>query len=873
MEGIKITTINVRGLRDRKKRLILTNWLKRKDFHIVCLQEAYVTQEILRDIERDFHDLGKLYISYSESSHARGVGILISHKLSSWKVITVNKDENGRMILLNIKNINNEVYSIGSFYAPNILQQRIHFITECHKFLLDHAVNRNRMVVAGDFNTCYDKSDRASGKIDKSGQTFSEFLVESNLIDTYRYVNPKLKGYTYIHSYDQMRNSRIDYILTSAALADTALYSSVLPCPAPDHKALTIDLVFNKNKCGEGYWKLNNALLKEQDYVNMINLEIGRIITTYHNCVSKQELLELIKVIVKENSIAYAICRKKKRLCKVSQLEKEIETLDVNISTNNDQELTLKRNLLKTELNELYKEESIAAYIRSRAKWLESGEKSSSYFLNLEKQHQSANRIVKLVNDEGDVALSDTNILDQLKAFYSKLYSSTDPKSLDIENYLEKLNLYHTLSETDSESCEGLITKEECEKALAKMNGNKSPGLDGLSTEFYKTFWNELSDLIVDSFNEAFENGMLSDSRNISVLSLIFKKGDTSKIKNYRPISLTNTDYKLLAHVLANRLHKILHNIISHDQTGYMKKRYIGNNVRKVLDTIEYLNRTNNSGILLMLDFEKAFDTVEWPFLFKVLEKFNFGNQFIKWIKILYKNPYTTIKNNGWLSDKFPLKRGIRQGCPVSALLFILLVEVLAIKLKKNQHKGITVNICNHSKEFKLCQYADDMCIFLKDELQIAPVLGLVQKFADLAGLKLNREKTEGLWLGKDKDRQVDCCIENISWPRDPIRCLGIYIGSCQEKCNYINWWSRLEKIEKLLMSWKMRNLTMLGKVTIINHLIVPNIIFPSQFLEIPKDFVKKFKSSFYSEIPLPFPNSSYLLEPSNPMANAEMRF
>ena len=206
-----------------------------------------------------------------------------------------------------------------------------------------------------------------------------------------------------------MRNSRIDCILTSAALADTALYSSVLPCPAPDHKALTIDLVFNKNKRGEGYWKLNNALLKEQDYVNMINLEIGRIITTYHNCASKQELLELIKVIVKENSIAYAICRKKKRLCKVSQLEKEIETLDVNISTNNDQELTLKRNLLKTELNELYKEESIAAYIRSRAKWLESGEKSSSYFLNLEKQHQSANCIVKLVSDEGDVALSDTN--------------------------------------------------------------------------------------------------------------------------------------------------------------------------------------------------------------------------------------------------------------------------------------------------------------------------------------------------------------------------------------------------------------------------------------------------------------------------------
>ena len=162
--------------------------------------------------------------------------------------------------------------------------------------------------------------------------------------------------------------------------------------------------------------------------------------------------------------------------------------MDVNISINNDQEQTLKRNLLKTELNELYKEDSIAAYIRSGAKWLESGEKSSSYFLSLEKQHQSANCIVKLVNDEGEVALSDTKILDQLKSFYSKLYYSNDPKSLDIENYLEKLNLYHALSETDSDSCEGLITKEECEKALSKMDGNKSPGLDGLSTKFYKAF-------------------------------------------------------------------------------------------------------------------------------------------------------------------------------------------------------------------------------------------------------------------------------------------------------------------------------------------------------------------------------------------------
>ena len=244
-----------------------------------------------------------------------------------------------------------------------------------------------------------------------------------------------------------------------------------------------------------------------------------------------------------------------------------------------------------------------------------------------------------------------------------------------------------------------------------------------------------------------------------------------------------------------------------------------------------------------MLDFEKAVDTVECPFLFKALEKFNFGHQFIVWIKLLYKNPCTNIKNNGWLSDRVTLERGIRQWCPVSALLFILIVEILAIKLKENRYKGIMVKIGNISKEFKLCQYADDMCLFLKDELQIPSVLEVVHKFGDLSGPKLNKDKTEGLWLGKDNYQQTDCCIENIRWPTDPIRCLGIYIGKDVEKCKHMNWWSKLQKTEKILMSWNMRNLTLLRKVTVINHLIVLKIIFPSQFLEIPNEFIKTLKT------------------------------
>ena len=124
----------------------------------------------------------------------------------------------------------------------------------------------------------------------------------------------------------------------------------------------------------------------------------------------------------------------------------------------------------------------------------------------------------------------------------------------------------------------------------------------------------------------------------------------------------------LLAFTLAERMQKVISEIVSSDQTAYIKGRYIGSNIRLVSDVIDYYDLTNKSGILLMLDFQKAFDTIEWRFLFKTLEFFNFGPSFITWIKTIYHRPEACLKNNGFLSDYFDINRGIRQGCPVSCL-------------------------------------------------------------------------------------------------------------------------------------------------------------------------------------------------------------
>ena len=221
----------------------------------------------------------------------------------------------------------------------------------------------------------------------------------------------------------------------------------------------------------------------------------------------------------------------------------------------------------------------------------------------------------------------------------------------------------------------------------------------------------------------------------------------------------------------------------------------MGTNIRKILDTIEYLSNEQKTGILLFLDFEKAFDTVEWSFLFKVLEKFNFGNQFINWIKLLYKEPTATFKNNGWLSEKIKLKRGIRQGCPVSALLFILVVEILAINLKDSNYKGISFQNANSKVEMKLSQYADDLTLILSDYESISTCINTIKDFSQVAGHRINLNKTEGLLIGALK-HSCNTDYMGIKMTNEFSKILGIYIGNDKMQCEAFNWNDKIKKVQ-----------------------------------------------------------------------------
>ena len=210
------------------------------------------------------------------------------------------------------------------------------------------------------------------------------------------------------------------------------------------------------------------------------------------------------------------------------------------------------------------------------------------------------------------------------------------------------------MNEVQKQSCEGVLSDAECAKALLNMKNNKSPGSDGLTTEFYKIFWRDLRKYYTDSINYSYEMGSLTQLQKQGIINVIPKKDkELTNLNNWRPLSLLNTDYKIATKTIANRIKDVLPTIIQDSQTGFMKNRYIGENIRLIYDTIDYVNEHNKPGLLFFADFEKAFDSLDHTFMLNCLSHFNFGNSLKRWIEVFYNDISGCVSNNGHMSEFF----------------------------------------------------------------------------------------------------------------------------------------------------------------------------------------------------------------------------
>ena len=271
------------------------------------------------------------------------------------------------------------------------------------------------------------------------------------------------------------------------------------------------------------------------------------------------------------------------------------------------------------ELNDIIKTQTKGSILRAKAQWIEGAEKNTKYFSNLEKKRAESKTINRLLNKHNIEITEPEEILMETKDFYTNLYDKVDTITNDDLDFFPN-NIENKIDDQQKQSCEGILSEEECAHALKEMNNGKSPGSDGLTTEFFKIFWNSIKIYYINSINYSYANGNLTDMQKQGVITLLPKKDkNLSSLNNWRPISLLNIDYKITTKAIANRLKKVLNTIINNSQTGFLKGRYIGENIRTIFEVIEHLNDENKPGLIFFADFEKAFDNVDHNFIFKRL--------------------------------------------------------------------------------------------------------------------------------------------------------------------------------------------------------------------------------------------------------------
>lgn len=792
--ALKITSINVRGIKSEKFRYEKVNSLKQVKSDIICAQELRLTTQSDLENVRDLWTEGTSALSIGED-RADGVGVFFR---GTAEIIKCREIIPGRILMIDClyKNWKLRVINV---YTPPDRAGKMKIFNKIYELL---GVGFN-IFLCGDFNTITDIKDRVPVKnmqLTREGKLLKSVCETCEMKDSFREKYPNAVGFTRISRDVKTRIDRI-YVNSSSKIRITNYKIEYLV--ESDHLGVTVKFQMGDEQ-QRGYWKLNTQCLKQCDFLIGVAQEVQRIKSLRILTKSEVEwwnvLKEQIKIYFKYK------CKElnQQRNDFYTDLMKEyveLKTKDRGIDEEN------RFFEIKSQLRTLNSEVFLNVQILAGCDPKFNG-KAHDVIKRLNKRRENKT-IFGIRNEKGDII---ENEQDKREAIRQKCQSDYKTVQIDKDKLLDFLSSCPTLKCEDVQKLEESIKKEEVIKAINELSEGKCPGPDGLPAEFYKAFPEITASILIHVYNEGLENGVLHDSFYHSVISLIFKKGDQSDLDNWRQISLLNTDYKILAKVLVSRITEAMHKIIETEQTCAIKGRYMWDNLCAMRDVI--LTRKDGEFYIVGLDQKKAFDYVSREYLWVVLEHYGFPVKFISMIKLLYQKSKVQINVNGILTKDFEIHRGVKQGCPLSAALYVIAISPLLYKIKnETKLQGIRLST---DKILKVSAYADDVTVFIRNQTELEIINEYFNTYEAVAGAKLNSNKSEAIWIGETDPTPIKITV------RKEIKILGLRIVNA--RCSETNWEKKEEEIKNEIENWKM--LDYKGKIQVIKTFVLSKLLF-----------------------------------------------
>ena len=260
-----------------------------------------------------------------------------------------------------------------------------------------------------------------------------------------------------------------------------------------------------------------------------------------------------------------------------------------------------------------------------------------------------------------------------------------------------------------------------------------------------------------------------------------------------------------------------------------------------IRDLIDIANKEDEQVAFIFIDQEKAFDMVNHDFLYQTMKAFGIGKEFMHWIGIIYGNATSVLNINGFLSTQIPLKRGLRQGCPLSSLLYVLIIEVLAIQLRLNPN---IVGFKIEGEKIISVHYMDDATIIIKQNRCFKEVIKELTDYEEASGAKINYEKTKGLWTGSWKDRRLPPKDLSIKWTNKNVESLGVFFGNDEPELATYN--KMIPNLIRKLNYWKQFRLTQIGKARVVEIFLVSKVNYAIKFYHIPTHIRERMQKYFF---------------------------